>query len=57
MNMNIYRQLYNHCERKYLLNIKINENQSWKIREKYKINLKLIKIIDFELYFKEYLKL
>ena len=49
MEMKRCRQSYNHCDRRYLLGSRMNEDRSWRAREKHKMSLRLIKTIDSEL--------
>jgi len=50
VSMKACRQSYNHCGRRYLLGLRMNEDRSWGVREEHRMSLALVQAINAELH-------
>jgi hypothetical protein len=50
VDMDICRQSYNHCGRRYLLGSRMNKDRSWGAREEHRMSLALVQAINAELH-------
>ena len=50
VDMRACRRSYNHCGRRYLLGSRLNEDQSWGVREEHSLSLRLVQAITAELH-------
>jgi hypothetical protein len=46
VDMDICRQSYNHCGRRYLLGLRMNKDRSWGAREEHRMSLALVQAIN-----------